>query len=1003
MLLCGGGFALLLASGAAALLQDNLVSFTKTSDSAIPIHNAAIAYAPDDPIGVHIAAESLVDDFQGITGTRPLALTVDGTKWNSSEESSLDTVILIATANSKVVKDLVGRGLFDDAEIEGKWEVYKTTVITGTPLPGVDSLLLIAGSDKRGAIFGAYTLAEQCGQSPFHWWLDTSTKKHSEIYALPNITVSKEPAVKYRGLFINDEAPATTGWWSIQHGVDNKKLGTDYYKHVFDLLLRLRANFIWPAMWASFVPPPGNIFFTDDPENQILADQYGIVVSTSHHEPMQRATNEWNASETGPWDWTANKQNVTDFMREGIARAVGNETYFTMGMRGPSDSAIEDDDPIEVLRDVFDAQRDMLGDFYENVTAVPQVWTLYKEVQTYYSQGLIPPDDMTLMFSDDNWGNIQRFPLQNETARAGGIGLYFHLEYVGVPKSYKWQNTNNLAKVLKDLYHAHQRGVEQIWVINVADIKPMELPFGFIMDYAFDPVSISFESIPQYLQLFATREFGLRYAEEIAAVLMEHSRLIGRRKFESITPTTYSYLNYHEADRVISEWEKLAAETERIASSLPAEYQASFFHLVGYPVGSGANYHKVVLGQGRNRQYAIERRNTANVLAQSVLKDFEIDFDYEEEYDNIADGKWKGLLAQPRFDSGTSDSWKQSSRDVLMNLSYVQLRQNMDYEFGPLGIYAEGSESAMLQGLICASIDESAPTRGGLAPVLPTLDRYGPQTRTVEMFHRGDYRTPINWTITNDYDWLKIEPMAGQVSHAQSQQTVAVSVDWDNAPADVNDTMNVTIRWDAQPYFDILQVPVRNSQAPANFHGFPQAADGISIEGPHFQRQQTVSDGSVAFETIPYLGTRSTSGAIALRPYAVAREPSFDPRSTYVEYDIFLFDTSPGLNATVYITPGLDTDPNLPMKYSLSLDGAEANFTRLLEEPEVAGDLPDGWEDEVANAVWTRTVSLGPVEPGKHTLRWSVNSPEVYLEKLVLAVDAEVRESYLGPPESRRT
>ncbi|KAI7213106.1 glycoside hydrolase family 115 protein [Hortaea werneckii] len=1003
MLLCASGVALLLASGASALLQDNLVSFTKTSDSAIPIHNAAIAYAADDPIGVHIAAESLVDDFQGITGTRPLALTVDETKWNSSEESSLDTVILIATANSKVVKDLVGRGLFDDAEIEGKWEVYKTTVITGTPLPGVDSLLLIAGSDKRGAIFGAYTLAEQCGQSPFHWWLDTPTKKHSEIYALPNITVSKEPAVKYRGLFINDEAPATTGWWSIQHGVDHKKLGTDYYKHVFDLLLRLRANFIWPAMWASFVPPPGNIFFTDDPENQILADQYGIVVSTSHHEPMQRATNEWNASETGPWDWTANKQNVTDFMREGIARAVGNETYFTMGMRGPSDSAIQDDDPIEVLRDVFDTQRDMLVDFYENVTAVPQVWTLYKEVQTYYSQGLIPPDDMTLMFSDDNWGNIQRLPLQNETARAGGIGLYFHLEYVGVPKSYKWQNTNNLAKVLKDLYHAHKRGVEQIWVINVADIKPMELPFGFIMDYAFDPASISFESIPQYLQLFATREFGPRYAEEIAAVLMEHSRLIGRRKFESITPTTYSYLNYHEADRVISEWEKLAAETERIASSLPEEYQASFFHLVGFPIGSGANYHRVVLGQGQNRQYAIERRNTANTLAQSVLRDFEVDFDYEEEYDKIADGKWKGLLAQPRFDSGTSDSWKQSSRDVLMNLSYVQLRQNMDYEFGPLGIYAESSESAMWQGLICASIDESAPTEGGLAPVLPTLDRYGPQTRTVEMFHRGDYRTPINWTITNDYDWLKIAPMSGQVSHAQSQQTVAVSVDWDNAPADVNDTMNVTIRWDAQPYFDILQVSVRNSKAPANFHGFPQAADGISIEGPHFQRQQTVSDGNVAFETIPYLGTRSTSGAIALRPYVAAREPSFDLQSTYVEYDIFLFDASPGLNATVYITPGLDTDPNLPMKYSLSLDGAEANFTRLLEEPEVAGDLPDGWEDEVANAVWTRTVSLGPAEPGKHTLRWSVTSPEVYLEKLVLAVDAEVRESYLGPPESRRT
>lgn len=188
--------------------------------------------------------------------------------------------------------------------------------------------------------------------------------------------------MKYRGLFINDEAPATTGWWSMTHDTEHKVLDTEYYKHVFDMLLRLKGNYLWPAMWASYVPRPGNVFFTDDPQNQILADQYGIVVSTSHHEPMQRATNEWNTSESGLWDWTVNKENVTEFMRYGIERAVGNESYFTLGMRGPSDSPIESDDPIAILRDVFETQRSIFTDVYGNASSAHRKPTLYLHKDT---------------------------------------------------------------------------------------------------------------------------------------------------------------------------------------------------------------------------------------------------------------------------------------------------------------------------------------------------------------------------------------------------------------------------------------------------------------------------------------------------------------------------------------------------------------------------------------------------------------------------------------------
>lgn len=204
----------------------------------------------------------------------------------------------------------------------------------------------------------------------FHYWLDTPTKKHDEIYALAVTTYSGEPTVRHRGLFINDEAPGLTSWWSMKHNVDYYPLDTEFYKHVFDMLLRLKANFIWPAMWASFLPRPGNIFFTDDPGNHQLATDYGIVVSTSHHEPMQRMTNEWNEDVDGSWDWTVNEENVTDFMRYGAERAKGKDSFFTLGMRGPNDGPIRGDDPIGTLREAFQVQSKILEDVYGNATDV---------------------------------------------------------------------------------------------------------------------------------------------------------------------------------------------------------------------------------------------------------------------------------------------------------------------------------------------------------------------------------------------------------------------------------------------------------------------------------------------------------------------------------------------------------------------------------------------------------------------------------------------------------
>ncbi|CAJ2506497.1 Uu.00g006270.m01.CDS01 [Anthostomella pinea] len=982
-----------------ALLEEQLVSFDFSSDS-VPLHNASILYSSDDPVGVQNAANSLAGDFEQITGNRPSVISLDPVNVTGCAGCK-DYAIIAATVNSALLKHLVLEGKVDVSGIEGKWETFQTSVVED-PLNGVKRALVIAGSDKRAAVFGLYTLSEQCGQSPFHWWADVPAQEHSEIYALAKSTTHGEPSVKYRGLMINDEAPGLTGWWSKVHGVDHQPLDSEFYMHVFDMLLRLKGNFMWPAMWESSVPRPGNIFFTDDPKNMQLADDYGIVMSTSHHEPMQRATNEWNETETGPWDWTKNKANVTAFMEEGVHRAAKNESYFTLGMRGAGDGPIQGDDPVGILKDVFQTQRQIFSDYYGNASAANQVWTIYKEVATYYAAGLLPPEDVTLMFTDDNWGNIQRLPLANESERSGGIGMYYHLEYLGTPKEYKWQNTNNLPKVYKELYQAYERGADRIWVINVGDIKPLEVPFSFTMQLAWNMSSIDFDNIPAYLEAFATRDFDSKHAGEIGSIMMENSRLVGRRKHESTQSDTYSVLHYHENERVIAEWKTLADRVMAVLDTLPEDRQPAYWHHVQYPIVAGYVYHATMLGLGKNQQIGFERRNSANDLASQVLATFDQDFDLLEQYDSMLDGKWAGMLAQPHYDQyvqSYNNDWKEPTKDAITGLWYVQLRQNATYAFGNLGIYAENCESAQLQGRSLPSADASAPTDGDFAPTLPIMDPYGKGIWQIDLFHRGDYRVPIEWEVDIPFDWITVSPSSGIVSMEQLEQRLNISVDWSAVPANMDEEIDMRINFNTPPWFDLIRLPIMNYRVPDDFTGFPETSGLISIESPHCQRKST---GNVTFEHIPQLGTRTNSGSLALRPYSEARVSAEVAQDAWVDYDIYLFNESSSLTATVYVNGALDTDPTLPMSYSLTLDGDDTNtnWTRLLGDPDTPGATPPGWQTSVADHVWMRNVTLGNVTEGSHTLRWRTNSPEVYLEKIVLDTRQGLKSSYLGPPET---
>ncbi|KAF2276133.1 uncharacterized protein EI97DRAFT_398812, partial [Westerdykella ornata] len=1011
-----------------ALLEEKFVAFEH--EGALDITHAPVLYAADDFIGVGIAAESLASDFAEITGSKPDIRNLTQEQLGRfGGIGRAESAIIVGSLKSPLIQRLSRNGTnstLNVQDIAGKWEGFKTSIVRN-PLPGIQAALVIAGSDKRGAIFGIHTLAEQSGQSPYHWFADVPAKKHEKIYALPKTTVHGEPSVKYRGLFINDEEPATTLWWARKHNASHYRLDTEYYRHVFDMMLRLKANYIWPAMWRSYTPPPGQIFFTDDPGNTQLANDMGIVVSTSHHEPMQRATNEWNVTETGPWDWRRNKENVTSFMEEGIRRIEGKEVYITMGMRGPNDGPIVGDDALDILKDVFETERAIFKKYYGSEDGVNQMWTLYKEVQTYYAAGLDPPEDVTLIFPDDNAGNVQRLPTANESARAGGIGLYYHFEYVGSPVSYKWQNIANLPKVYKELSQAKLRGADRIWIMNVGDIKPMELPLSFSMDLAWNTSSITFESIPEYLTLWLTREIGTEYAETLTPLLMEWGHLIGMRRYEAVWPSTYSSFYFRETERILGRWQTLQDRITALHEQMPTDIAPAFYQLVYYPIVSGATFYRVQLGVALNRKYAHERRNSANGVAEHVRELFESDYDLTHGFNTLLNGKWSGILEQAKYDDlegyepyGGFRDWPNPSRDMLSNLSYVQLRQDMQYTLGNMGIYAEESVNAAIQGRWAESIDASLPSsqlgnpEREWTPTLLVMDPYGPPVRFVELFMRGDYRVPINWTIGEPpVDWLRITPRSGMLHQDHYDQRVNISIDWDRVPVGFNATVIVPVTSTPShyPYQDYLYIPVSNHRAPDGFVGFPETElKFISIEAPHFQRSSfspntrngtTGNDTTVHFEHIPYLGTRTESGSLALRPYTLAR--TTDSTSAFVEYNIYLFNSTSALNATVYINGCLDTDPNLLLQFSLTLDDQPANFTRVLGQPTNAGDLPPEWNPTVMDNVWKKKVSLGPAAAGAHKLVWRANNPELYLEKIVLFTRGREgeRETYLGPPETK--
>lgn len=606
-----------------------------------------------DYAGVQKVAKLFVTDIHKVTGKVPVL------KFNNTPEGI--PIVVGTIGKSHLIQDLIEKGKLNVDDVKGKWENSLVAVIEH-PWPNVDQVLVIAGSDKRGTIYGMFEISRKIGVSPWYWWADVPVKKHQEIYITKGRYNLGEPKVKYRGIFLNDEEPALGRWAVENYGGFNHQ----FYEKVFELLLRQKANFLWPAMWWAS-------FGSDDLKNAQLADEMGIVMSTSHHEPMMRAHAEWKKYGGGDWNYKTNAKQLKEFWRSGIERMGDKESIVTLAMRGDGDEAMEEGTNIELLEQIVSDQRQIIEEVTQKpAIETPQVWALYKEVQDYYNKGMQVPDDVTLLLCDDNWGNVRVLPDTNAPQRAGGYGMYYHFDFVGGPRSYKWLNTVQVSRIWEQMGLTYEHGVDRIWIVNVGDLKPMELPISFFLDYAWNPESIGIEQLEQYTNKWAAEQFGPEHAQTIGEILDLYTQYNSRRKPESLSPETYSLDHYNEFKKVVDDYKTLYSKSDSIYKLIEPSQKDAYYQLVYFPVATSSNLYELYYTVALNHQYAKQGSSRANEMADKARLLFERDSILTNEYHTkLAGGKWNHMMAQTHIGY---TSWNEPKKNIMSELMSVEVK-----------------------------------------------------------------------------------------------------------------------------------------------------------------------------------------------------------------------------------------------------------------------------------------------------------------------------------------
>ena len=903
-----------------------------------------------DYAGVLRVVNNLRNDISNVTGSLPSL-----SKNKLTKEKQL--LIIGTLGKSTFINQLAKLGKIDAAELNGKNEKYLIQTVAH-PFQGVDEALVIAGSDKRGTIYGMYELSAQIGVSPWYYWADVPVKKQKDIYVIRGKYTDGEPAVKYRGIFINDEAPALSGWSNATFGGFNHK----FYEKVFELILRLKGNYLWPAMW-------GSAFYDDDSLNGPLADEYGVVIGTSHHEPLGKAHAEWARYGSGAWNYDTNKETLQKFWESGVERLRTWESVVTIGMRGDGDEPMSEQSNIALLERIVADQRVIIEKATgKKAEETPQMWALYKEVQDYYDKGMRVPDDVTLLLCDDNWGNVRKLPDFGASHRKGGYGMYYHFDYVGGPRNYKWLNVSQIQRTWEQMNLTYRYGVDKLWVVNVGDIKPMEYPISFFLDMAWNPDKFNADNLIEHTEQWCAQQFGDAFAKDAARMINSYTKYNRRVTPELLNSGTYSTVNYREFDGVVKDYKQLEKEAVKLYNCLPAETRDAFDQLVLFPIQACANLNEMYAAQALNQLYTAQGRASANDMAMKVKQLYERDSLLTIHYNReIAGGKWNHMMDQTHIGY---TYWQQPEKNVMPKVSFVSVPRDAD-----IRVSVEGSQDV-------AALNKSVIS-------LPAFDSFGKQEYYIDLFNAGE--APFEYSLRASNDWLIISDYKGINKNdrpiIEKDRRINIRVDWNRIPKGKHEA---TIIVSTKGKSITVKVEANSLQAPEDLRRktFMESNGFVSIAAEHYSAANNNED--VSWQVIPGLG-KTLSG---ITTFPVTAAPQGDATTgVSLEYDVYL-QSAGDATLKLLLSPTLNFNANKGLRYAVSIDGGEEQIVNFNEK--FSEHKREYW---VANSIIESVTKHHFVSAGLHTIKYRVIDSGIVMQKILLDMGG-LKPSYLGAPES---
>ena len=977
-ILLGG---MLLLSSSAALAQVSLSQNSSGSNVFSLVgkkDKACVYYDAQDFEVVKTTAGLFANDVKEVSGQ---ILGVATTK----ETPQKNCIIVGTLGHNEWIDQMIAKKKLDVEPLKNRWESYLVQLVRN-PLPGVDKALVIVGSDRRGAAYGLLSVSRTIGVSPWYWWADAPIVKKDQLHLKVDKYISKEPTVKYRGIFINDEDWGLYRWSKRNFEKEVGNFGPRTYAKVCELLLRLQANYLCPAMHDA------SMAFHRIPENRVVADRFAIIMGSSHCEPLLFNTaSEWKRDKMGEWDYINNKKGVDSVLNARVKECAPFENVYTLALRGLHDRAMNASNDMgdrkDMLQEALMAQRQMLIDAIGKPgEEIPQAFTPYKEVLDVYDEGLELPDDVTIIWPDDNYGYMKRLSSPKEQKRSGRSGVYYHSSYLGKPHDHLWMNTVSPTLMYEELRKAYDATADRIWLLNAGDIKSCEFAVDYFLTMAFDIDAFNFERAANYRTEWLCGMLGDQYRNEYQDVVNSFYKLAFARKPEFMgwgyqwttdkhgrernTDTDFSLTNYREADNRLNEYRRIGSIVEKILNNMSDEKQkACFYQSLYYPVKGCELLNRMILDGQRNRWYSIQQRALTKELEKSAKACYDSLEIITNGYNSLLGGKWNHVMTMKQGFAA----------------AYFELPKLRDVELAPtasLGVMAEGE--AVLKGL------QSFHS-------LPCFNTYLRQSYYVDVFNKG--ATPLKWKAAVTNDWILVSKKSGETA---TEDRIEVSIDWAKVPAGerILGTLDITSdRGEKESVYISVFNPTSPSLAEMDTL-FVENNGYVSIDAASFHRK--VENDAIKMIIIPNLGCENTAVQLG-NPIAPAQRTA-GRNTPRLEYDFYTFEQG-SVDVYTYVLPTFPISKdrgyagheatNVETKYGVCIDEGP-----VMTPSTSSFEYAQIWYESVLKNCRINKTTLHIDKPGKHTVKIICGDAGTVLQKVVLDFGG-MKRSYMGPQPTR--